>query len=85
MNKTIRPKLYTLSTCVHCSAAKRFLKENDIEYDYVDVDKLDGSEREDALSQMMEESGSMRFPTIIIGKKVIVGFYEEKLKEALGI
>jgi glutaredoxin len=66
-------------------ATKRFLKENNIEYDYVDVDKLEGSEREDVLSQMMKESGSMRFPTIIIGKKVIVGFYEDKLKEALGI
>jgi glutaredoxin len=85
MKNKIRPKLYTLSTCVHCSAAKRFLKENNIEYDYVDVDKLDGSEREDVLSQMLKESGSMRFPTIIIGKKVIVGFYEDKLKEALGI
>jgi glutaredoxin len=85
MNTIIKPKLYTLSTCVHCSAAKRFLKENDIEYDYVDVDKLDGSEREDVLSQMLKESGSMRFPTIIIGKKVVVGFYEDKLKEALGL
>jgi glutaredoxin len=85
MTKNIKPKLYTLSTCVHCSATKRFLKENNIEYDYVDVDKLDGSEREDVLSQMLEISGSMRFPTIIIGKKVIVGFYEDKLKEALGL
>lgn len=85
MKNTIKPKLYTLSTCVHCSAAKRFLKENDIEYDYVDVDKLEGSEREDVLSQMLEVSGSMRFPTIVIGKKAVVGFYEDKLKEALGI
>jgi glutaredoxin len=85
MTKNIKPMLYTLSTCVHCSATKRFLKENNIEYDYVDVDKLDGSEREDVLSQMLEISGSMRFPTIIIGKKVIVGFYEDKLKEALGL
>jgi glutaredoxin-like protein NrdH len=81
----IKPMLYTLSTCVHCSAAKRFLKENDIEYDYVDVDKLEGSERQDMLSKMLTESGSMRFPTIIIGKKVLVGFYEDKLKEALGL
>jgi len=85
MKNRIKPKLYTLSTCVHCSAAKRFLKENNIEFDYVDVDKLDGTEREDVLSQMLKESGSMRFPTIIIGKKVVVGFYPDKLKEALGI
>jgi len=85
LNKKIKPMLYTLSTCVHCSATKRFLKENGIEYDYVDVDKLDGDEREDVLSQMLKESGSMRFPTIVIGKIVIVGFYEDKLKEALGL
>jgi len=85
MKKMIKPMLYTLSTCVHCSATKRFLKENNIEYDYIDVDKLDGEEKDDVLSQMMKVSGSMRFPTIIIGKKVIVGFYEDKLKEALGL
>ena len=85
MKKMIKPMLYTLSTCVYCSATKRFLKENNIEYDYIDVDKLDGDEKDDVLSQMMKVSGSMRFPTIIIGKKVIVGFYEDKLKEALGI
>lgn len=85
MKKMIKPMLYTLSTCVHCSAAKRFLKENNIEYDYIDVDKLDGEEKDDVLSQMMEVSGSMRFPTIVIGKKIIVGFYEDKLKEALGL
>ncbi len=78
-------KLYTLSTCVHCNAAKRFLKEHGIEYDYVDVDKLTGKERQDILSEMMKFGGTMRFPTIIIGKKVIVGFYEDKLKEALGL
>ena len=85
MKNMIKPKLYTLSTCVHCSAAKRFLKENDIEYDYVDVDKLDGSEKDEVLSEMMKVSGDMRFPTIVLGKKVIVGFYENKLKEALGL
>ena len=85
MKKKIRPMLYTLSTCVHCSATKRFLKENNVEYDYVDVDKLNGSEKDDVLSEMTKVSGDMRFPTIVIGKKVIVGFYEDKLKEAFGI
>jgi len=85
MKKMIKPMLYTLSTCVHCSATKRFLKENDIEYDYVDVDKLYGSEKDAVLSEMLKVSGDMRFPTIIIGKKVIVGFYQDKLKEALGL
>ena len=85
MKKNIKPKLYTLSTCVHCRATKRFLKENGIEYDYVDVDKLSGKEREDILSEMMKISPDVRFPTIVIGDVVIIGFYEDKLREALGL
>ncbi len=85
MKKNIRPKLYTLSTCMHCRATKRFLKEHGIEYDFVDVDKLDGREKEEVLSEVQKISGSMRFPTIVIGDKVIVGFYEDKLKKALGL
>jgi glutaredoxin-like protein NrdH len=84
MTKKIKPKLYTLSTCVHCKATKRFLKENGIEFDYKDVDKLDGEERDEVRDEVMRLSGG-RFPTIIIGKKVIVGFHEDQLKEALGL
>ncbi len=85
MKKNVRPKLYTLSTCLHCKAAKRFLKEHGIEYDCIDVDKLNGKEREKAREEVWKLSGGFRFPTIIIGKKVIVGFYEDKLKEVLGL
>lgn len=83
MTKKTRPVLYTLSTCVHCAVTKRFLKEHGIEYDYVDVDTLEGEERENVRSEMMKVSGGFRFPTIVVGKKVIVGFYEDKLREAL--
>ncbi len=84
MTKKIRPKLYTLSTCVHCKATKQFLKENGIEFDYKDVDKLAGKERDEVRAEVMKLSGG-RFPTIIIGKKVIVGFHEDKIREALGL
>jgi glutaredoxin len=60
------------------------MKEHGIEFDYVDVDKLDGRERDKAREEVMKLSGG-RFPTIVIGKKVIVGFYEDKLREALGL
>ncbi|MCZ7356095.1 MAG: glutaredoxin family protein [Candidatus Methanoperedens sp.] len=83
--KKIKAKLYTLSTCMHCRATKRFLKEHGIDYDYVDVDKLDGKERDEIRAEVMKLSGGLRFPTIVIGKKVIVGFYEDELKEALGL
>lgn len=85
MKKKTRPILYTLSTCVHCTATKRFLREHGIDYDYVDVDTLDDGEKEKIRNEIMKISGGFRFPTIIVGKKVIVGFYEDKLREALGL
>lgn len=84
MRKT-KPMLYTLSTCVHCKATKRFLKSHGIEYDYIDVDKLDGREKDKVMSEMERLSGTYRFPTIVIGDKVIVGFIEDKIRAALGI
>jgi glutaredoxin len=84
MNK-LKPILYTLSTCVHCKATKRFLKSHGIEYDYIDVDNLDETEKEDVRSEMVRLSGTYRFPTIVIGDTVIVGFYEDKIRAALGI
>ena len=85
VHERIKPKLYTLSTCMHCRAAKRFLKKCGIDYDYVDVDKLNGKEKENILSEIMKLSGTCRFPTIKIGDRVIVGFYEDKIREALGL
>ncbi|MBW2678844.1 MAG: glutaredoxin family protein, partial [Deltaproteobacteria bacterium] len=38
-------KLYTLSTCSHCKSTKRLLAECTIEYDFVEVDLLEGDER----------------------------------------
>ena len=83
--KKAKPMLYTLSTCVHCKALKRFLLENGIEYNFIDVDKLTGREKQDVLSEVNKISGDTRFPTIVIGKKIIVGFYEDKVREALGL
>jgi glutaredoxin len=83
MKKKTRPMLYTLSTCVHCAATKRFLREHGIDYDYVDVDTLEGEESEKIRDEVLKVSGGFRFPTIVVGKKVIVGFHEDQLREAL--
>jgi glutaredoxin-like protein NrdH len=85
LKKKTKPMLYTLSTCVHCAATKRFLREHGIDYDYVDVDMLNNGEKEKIRKEIMKVSGGFRFPTIVVGKKVIVGFYEDKLREALGL
>ena len=78
-------KIYTLSTCSHCKSTKNFLSECSIEYDFVDVDLLEGEERKAILEDIKKLNPKCSFPTIIIGKKVIVGYKEEEIKEALGL
>jgi glutaredoxin-like protein NrdH len=78
-------KMYTLSTCSHCKAAKKFLNENEIVFDATDVDLLQGADREAVLNEVVQYNPQRSFPTIIIGNKIIIGFKENDIKEALGI
>jgi glutaredoxin len=78
-------KVYTLSTCSHCKATKRFLDECSVKYEFTDVDMLQGEERQAILDDVRKLNPRCSFPTIIIGEKVIVGFKENEIKEALGM
>lgn len=78
-------RIYTLSTCSHCKATKRFLTEQDVAFDFTDVDLLGPAERAAALEEVKELNPRMSFPTIVIGDTVIVGFREREIREALGI
>jgi glutaredoxin-like protein NrdH len=78
-------KLYSLSTCSHCKACKKFLGECGIEYEFTDVDLLSDDDRKPILDEIKKLTAKCAFPTVIIGEKVIVGFKEQEIKEALGI
>ena len=78
-------KVYSLSTCSHCKAAKKFLGECEIKYEFIDVDQLQGEERTAILQDVKNFNPRCSFPTIIIGDKVIVGYKETEIKEALGL
>ena len=80
-----RVKMYTLSTCGHCKSTKRFLDECAVKYEFTDVDLLDGEDRAAILEDVRKLNPRCSFPTIIIGEKVIVGFKEDEIKEALGL
>ncbi|MBW2620568.1 MAG: glutaredoxin family protein [Deltaproteobacteria bacterium] len=78
-------KIYSLSTCSHCKSSKKFLSDCAVMYDFVDVDLLEGEERRTILEDIKKFNPKCSFPTIIIGDKVIVGFKEKEIKDALGI
>jgi len=78
-------KIFTLSTCSHCKATKKFLIDNGIKFDFTDVDQLQGTQRENILNEIVKYNPQRSFPTIIIGDIIIVGFKENDIRNALGI
>ncbi|RPJ17692.1 MAG: glutaredoxin family protein [Desulfobacteraceae bacterium] len=78
-------KIFSLSTCSHCKSTKKFLNDCTVQYDFVDVDLLQGEERSAILEEIKKFNPNCSFPTVIIGEKVIVGYKEKELKEALGL
>jgi len=78
--------VYALSTCAWCKLTKQFLKKNEIEYEYVDVDLCDYEDKEKIKKDILNRGGSLSYPTIIVDDKILItGFRKDKLKESLEI
>jgi glutaredoxin 3 len=71
-------KIYSTPTCPWCKKAKEYFKENNIKFTDVDV-----SADEAAQKEMVEKSGQMGVPVIEINGKILVGFDQGKIEEAL--
>ena len=78
-------KIYSLSTCFHCKAAKALLDQYDVEYVAKDVDLLQGEEKAAAMEDVKKVNPATSFPTTIIGNKVIVGYKRDEILAALGM
>lgn len=78
MEKTV--SIYCTPTCHFCQVAKDFLKENGISYTEFDV-AHDLERRQ----EMIQKSGQMGVPVILVGEELIVGFDKEKLAAAIGV
>ncbi len=77
---------YGLSTCVWCKRTRELLEENDVAFDFIYVDLLRGDERREAIKRVREWNRAGSFPTLVVdGKRCVVGYKPEEIKEALGL
>jgi glutaredoxin-like protein NrdH len=84
-NNAVDIFLFALSTCIWCRKTKSLLNELGVEYNYVDVDLLEGSAKRDAVEEMEKWDQSGSFPLLIIGNsEAVLGFKENKIKGLLG-
>ena len=70
-------RIYSTPTCPYCKMAKEYFQSKGIEYEEIDV-----SDPEKA-KEMMQKSGQMGVPQIEINGKIIVGFNQAAIDEAL--
>jgi glutaredoxin 3 len=73
-------KLFTTPACPYCFTLKEFLKENNIEFEEIDV-----SQDEKARDEMVKKSGQMAAPVLEINGELVVGFDKEKISRLLSI
>ncbi len=76
--------LYALSTCVWCRKTKELLDQMGVEYSFIDVDLLPGEEKTKATEEVKTLNPRCSFPTLAIDDQCVVGYDEQKIKEALG-
>ena len=76
--------LYALSTCAWCRMTKQFLKDQDIEYEYIDVDLCEEEDKQKIRDHIQSKGGPLSYPTIIVDDNMLItGFRTDKLREAL--
>ncbi len=73
-------KVYSTPTCPYCRGAKQFLKENNIDFEDIDV-----SSNQQAAQEMIRKSGQMGVPVLEVDSQIITGFDKEAISKALGI
>jgi len=73
-------KVYTTPVCPFCKKLKDFLKENNIQFENIDVltDK-------DAAKEMIAKTGQIGVPVLDIDGRIILGFNRDEIIEALKI
>ncbi len=74
--KTI--KLFSTPGCVYCQTLKSYLKKKEVDFEEVDI-----SEDEEALNEVVEETGKMEVPVLKIDDQYIKGFDKNKIDKLL--
>ena len=70
--------IYSLPTCPNCKQAKEYLSQKGITY--LDHDVATDKVR---LEEMMQKSGQLGVPVILVNDEVLIGFDQSKLDELL--
>jgi glutaredoxin 3 len=73
-------RVFSTTTCPYCVTLKEFLKENEVDFEEVNV-----AEDVQARKEMVEKSGQMGVPVVEIDDQIVVGFDRGKISDLLNL
>ena len=73
-------KLYSTEWCPWCVRAKEFLRKNSISFEDMNIEK-----NPEWAEELQKKTGQTGVPVFEIKGKIIVGFDEKAIRQALGI
>ena len=71
-------EIYSTPTCPYCNMAKDYLKEKGVEY--IEYNVADDQAK---AQEMVEKSGQMGVPVIVVNGELMVGFQKDKIETLL--
>jgi glutaredoxin 3 len=72
--------IYSTPSCHFCHMAKDFFKEKGIAYTEFDV-----AGNQDKRKEMVDKSGQMGVPVILVDNDMVIGFNKPKIVQLLGL
>ena len=72
--------IYSTPTCHFCHQAKEFFKEKNVAFTDYDV-SVDAAKRQ----EMIQMTGQLGVPVIVIDGTIVIGFNKDKVAQKLGI
>lgn len=79
MNKIV---IYSAPNCPHCDNLEDYLKENDVDYNLINL-----GENPEKGEELVEKTGQMTVPVMIVKtdqkEKIVVGFNQKEIDKAL--
>lgn len=77
--------LYALSTCVWCRKTRRLLDRLGVAYRLIEVDLLEGADREEAAAEVARWSAAGSLPVLVIRRQAVIqGYREDRILRELG-
>jgi glutaredoxin len=76
--------MYSISTCGWCKRAKKFFKDNNVEFEFVDIDQCNLEDKRKIMKDIQSRGGTLAYPTLIIDNEILLtGAPQDKLREIL--